>query len=122
MIFFVAHARIFDFLTVAYRLNQLGLDNNMWSLFVTEMHTNPRRLNCANCDTQTTVPVLRNHAIRKNNYRMVVINLYCLFHGQIDCRLLYFLRILCCKFGCCYFNNFFFRVNYTNVLDVPVTQ
>ena len=32
----------------------------MWSLFVTEMHTNPGRLNCANCDTQTTEPVLRN--------------------------------------------------------------
>ena len=29
------------------------------------MHTNPERLNCANCDTQTTEPVLRNHAIRK---------------------------------------------------------
>ena len=25
----------------AYGLNQLGLDNNMWPLFVTEMHTNP---------------------------------------------------------------------------------
>jgi len=49
----------------AYGLNQLGLDNNMWPLFVTEMHTNPGRLNCANCDTQTTGPVLRNHAIRK---------------------------------------------------------
>ena len=32
----------------------------MWPLFVTEMHTNPGRLNCANCDTQTTEPVLRN--------------------------------------------------------------
>ena len=41
----------------AYGLNQLDLDNNMWSLFVTEMHTNPGRLNCANCDTQTTEPV-----------------------------------------------------------------
>ena len=41
----------------AYGLNQLGLDNNMWPLFVTEMHTNPGRLNCANCDTQTTEPV-----------------------------------------------------------------
>ena len=41
-------------------LNQLGFDNNMWPLFVTEMHTNPGRLNCANCDTQTTEPVLRN--------------------------------------------------------------
>ena len=29
------------------------------------MHTNPGRLNCANCDTQTTELVLRNHAIRK---------------------------------------------------------
>ena len=44
----------------AYALNQLGFDNNMWPLFVTEMHTNPGRLNCANCDTQNTEPVLRN--------------------------------------------------------------
>ena len=36
----------------AYGLNQLGFD--------TEMHTNPGRLKCANCDTQTTEPVLRN--------------------------------------------------------------
>ena len=43
----------------AYGLNQLGFDNNMWPLFVTEMHTNPGSLNCANCDTQTTEPVLR---------------------------------------------------------------
>ena len=32
----------------AYGLNQLGLDSNRWPLFVTEMHTNPGRLNCAN--------------------------------------------------------------------------
>ena len=49
----------------AHGLNQLGLDNNMWPLFVTEMHKNPGRLNCANCDTQSTEHVLRNHAIRK---------------------------------------------------------
>ena len=48
-----------------YGLNQLGLDNTMWPLFVTEMHTNPGRLNCANRDTQTTELVLRNHDIRK---------------------------------------------------------
>ena len=48
----------------AYGLNQLGLDSNSWPLFVTEMHSNPGRLYCANCDTQTTV--LRNHAIRKH--------------------------------------------------------
>ena len=56
------------FLTVvtAYGLSQLGLDNNMWSLFVTEMHTNPGRLNCANYDTQITEPVLiKDLAIRK---------------------------------------------------------
>ena len=47
----------------AYGLNQLDLDNSMWPLFVTEMHTNPGRLSCAICDTQTTEPVLRNHAI-----------------------------------------------------------
>ena len=45
----------------AYGLNQLGgFDNNMWPLFVTERHTYPGRINCANCDTQTTEPVLRN--------------------------------------------------------------
>ena len=44
----------------AYGLNQLGLDNDMWPLFVTEMHTNPGRLFCTNCSSQTTEPVLRN--------------------------------------------------------------
>ena len=44
----------------AYGLNQLGLDNNMWPIFVTQMHTNPGRLNYTNCDTQTSEPVLRN--------------------------------------------------------------
>ena len=29
------------------------------------MHTTPGRLNCANCDTQTTEAVLMNHAVRK---------------------------------------------------------
>ena len=33
----------------AYGLNQSGLDNNIWPLFATEMHTNPGRLNCTNC-------------------------------------------------------------------------
>ena len=37
-----------------------------WPLFVTEMHTNPGRLNCATCDSQTTEAALRNHANRKN--------------------------------------------------------
>jgi len=37
----------------------------MWPVFVTEMHTNPGSLNCANRDTKTTEPVLRNHDIRK---------------------------------------------------------
>ena len=37
----------------------------MWPLFVNEMHTNPGRLSCTICDTQTTEPVLRNHAIGK---------------------------------------------------------
>ena len=41
-------------------LNQLGLDNNMWPIFVTQMHTNPERLNFTNCDIQTSEPVLRN--------------------------------------------------------------
>ena len=44
----------------AYGSNQLGLDNNMWPIFVTQMHTNPGRLNCTNCNTQTCEPVLRN--------------------------------------------------------------
>ena len=43
----------------AYGLNQLGFDNNMWPLFSTEMHTNPGRLTCANCDTQTTEPSVK---------------------------------------------------------------
>ena len=50
----------------AYGLDQLGLDNNMWPLFVTEMHTNPGRLNCANCDTQTTELVLRTMLLVKH--------------------------------------------------------
>ena len=63
-------------------LNQLGLDSNMWLLFVTEMHTNPGRLNCANCDTQTTEAVLRKSTmLLQKHYCMVVINLYCLVHG-----------------------------------------
>ena len=33
-----------------YGLNQLGLDNNMWPIFFTQMHTKPGRLNCTNCD------------------------------------------------------------------------
>ena len=44
----------------AYGLNQLGLDNNMWPIFVTQIHTNSGRLNCTHCDTQTAEPVLRN--------------------------------------------------------------
>jgi len=91
----------------AYGLNQLGLANNMWPLFITEMHTNPGNLNCANCDTQTTEPVLRNHAIRKT-----------LLHGCDDKFILlvswinglqvivFFLQIHCCKFGCCCFNHY----------------
>ena len=42
-----------------YGLKQLGLEN-MWPLFVTEMQTNPGRLNCASCSNQTTEPLLRN--------------------------------------------------------------
>ena len=49
----------------AYGLNQLGFDNNMWLLFVTdERHTYPGRINCAICDTQTTEPFLRNVLIK----------------------------------------------------------
>ena len=59
--FVTLNSSILLMIVTAYGLNQLDLDN-MWPVFVTEMHTNPGRLNCANCDTQTTQPVLRNHA------------------------------------------------------------
>ena len=42
-----------------YGLNQSGLDNNIWPLFVTEMHTNLGRLNCTNCNTQTSIKCLK---------------------------------------------------------------
>ena len=58
--FVTLNTSILLIVVTAYGLSQLGFDNNMWPLFVTEMHTNPGRLNCANCDTQTTEPVLRN--------------------------------------------------------------
>ena len=41
-------------------LNQLGLDKNMWPLYVTDVHTNPGRLKCITCNTHTTQPVLKN--------------------------------------------------------------
>ena len=44
----------------AYGLNQSGLDNNIWSLFVTEMYTNQGRLNCTNCNTQTSRKCLKH--------------------------------------------------------------
>ena len=66
----------------------------MWPLFVNEMHTNPGRLSCTICDTQTTEPVLRNHAIGKT-----------LLHGSDKFKLLAS-WINCCKFGCCCFNNY----------------
>ena len=71
-------------MVIAYGLNQPGLDNNMWPLFVTEMHTNPGRLNLT---SQTTEPVLRNRAIRKTWYILPV--------SWIN-------RM----FGCCCFNNY----------------
>ena len=42
-----------------YGLNQSGLDNNICPLFVTEMHTNPARLNCTNGNTQTSIKCLK---------------------------------------------------------------
>ena len=48
--FVTLNSNILLTVVTAYGLNQLGLDSNMWSLFVTEIHTNPGRLNCANCD------------------------------------------------------------------------
>ena len=65
MSFFLLAVLSHHTVVTAYGFNQLGLDNSMWPLFVTEMHTNPGRLNCANCETQTTEPPLTNHAIRK---------------------------------------------------------
>ena len=49
--FVTLNSSILFTVVTAYGLNQLGLDSNIWPLFVTEMHTNPGRLNnCANCD------------------------------------------------------------------------
>ena len=42
-------------IVTAYGLNQSALDNNIWPLFVTEMYTNPGRLNCTNCNTQNSI-------------------------------------------------------------------
>ena len=41
-----------------YGLNQSGLDN-IWPLIVTEMHTNPGRLNCTSCNTPTSIKCLK---------------------------------------------------------------
>ena len=43
----------------AYGLNQSGLDNNIWPLFATEMYTNLGRLNCTNCNNQTSIKCLK---------------------------------------------------------------
>ena len=43
----------------AYGLNQSGLHNNIWPLFVTEMYANPGRLNYTNCNTQTSITCLK---------------------------------------------------------------
>ena len=45
--------------TTVYGLNQSGLDNSICPLFVTEMPTNPVRLNCTNCNTQTSIKCLK---------------------------------------------------------------
>ena len=42
-----------------YGLNQSGLGNNIWPLFVTEIYTNPGGLNCTNCNTQTSIKCLK---------------------------------------------------------------
>ena len=42
-----------------YGLNQSGLDNNIWPLYVTEIYTNPGRLNYTNCNTQTSIKCLK---------------------------------------------------------------
>ena len=49
----------FYWVVTTYGLNQSRLDNNTRPLFVTEMHTNPRRLNCTNCNTQTSIKCLK---------------------------------------------------------------
>ena len=58
--FVTLNSSILFTVVTAYELNQLGLDNNMWPLLVIEIHTNPGRLYCTNCNIQTTEPVLRN--------------------------------------------------------------
>ena len=95
--FVTLNSSIFLTVVTTYRLNQLGLD-------VTEMHTNPGRLNCANCDPQTTEPVLRNHAIRE-----ILLHgcdkLILLVSWINRLRVIVFSTNTFCKFGCCCFNN-----------------
>ena len=47
--FVTVNSSILLTVVTAYGLNQSGLDNNIWPLFATKMHTNPGRLNCTNC-------------------------------------------------------------------------
>lgn len=54
------NSRILLTVVTVYGLNQLGLDKNMWPLYVTDVHTHPGQLNCINCHTSTTEPVLRS--------------------------------------------------------------
>ena len=96
----------------AHGLNQLGLDNSIWPLFVTEMHTNPGRLNCANCDTQTTEPVLRNRAIRKR-----LLHGRCIFYQYIVASLVVVLLIITDVFS-----HKVYKFINIHVRDVPVTQ
>ena len=40
-------------------LHQLGLDKNMCLKYVTDVHTNPGRLNCVTCSTQRNQRIMR---------------------------------------------------------------
>ena len=57
--FVTLNSSILVTVVTVYGLNQSGLDNNIWPLFVTDMHTNPGRLNCTNCNTQTSIKCLK---------------------------------------------------------------
>ena len=57
--FLTLNSSILLTVVTAYGLNQSGLDNNIWPLFATEMYTNLGRLNCTNCNTQTSIKCLK---------------------------------------------------------------
>lgn len=56
--FVTLNSSILSTVVTVHGLNQSGLDKDTWPLFVTEMHTNPGRLNCTNCNIQTSIKYL----------------------------------------------------------------